>query len=136
MAEIDDQKTRDTRRSSIGRCIASGISVFLTQFTIALIPHFLHASSLLIQLALSALVLVVVLGLGGRCRRVLGVYASAPAFVVMSIVYICESSYTDEEVEHSFEEFYEDVHTEFLKFEEIVNFKVLILAFYQDSDEL
>ncbi|KAI6686795.1 hypothetical protein NL676_032708 [Syzygium grande] len=88
MAEIDDQRTRDTRRSSIGRCIASGISVFLTQFTLALIPHFLYASSLLIQLALSALVLVVVLGLGGRCRRVLGVYASAPAFVVMNIVYI------------------------------------------------
>ncbi|GAY58403.1 hypothetical protein CUMW_186760 [Citrus unshiu] len=32
--------------------------------------------------------------------------------------------YTDEEVERSYEEFYEDVHTEFLKFGEIVNFKV------------
>ncbi|KAL8545308.1 hypothetical protein ACS0TY_005474 [Phlomoides rotata] len=32
--------------------------------------------------------------------------------------------YTDEEVEHAYEEFYEDVHTEFLKFGEIVNFKV------------
>ncbi|KAJ9552554.1 hypothetical protein OSB04_016599 [Centaurea solstitialis] len=32
--------------------------------------------------------------------------------------------YTDEEVEHSYEEFYEDVHTEFLKFGEIINFKV------------
>lgn len=32
--------------------------------------------------------------------------------------------YTDEEVERSFEDFYEDVHTEFLKFGEIVNFKV------------
>ncbi|XP_018733190.2 zinc finger CCCH domain-containing protein 5 [Eucalyptus grandis] len=32
--------------------------------------------------------------------------------------------YTDEEVERAFEEFYEDVHTEFLKFGEIVNFKV------------
>ncbi|CDO97650.1 unnamed protein product [Coffea canephora] len=32
--------------------------------------------------------------------------------------------YTEEEVEHSYEEFYEDVHTEFLKFGEIVNFKV------------
>ncbi|KAK4856537.1 hypothetical protein QYF36_018521 [Acer negundo] len=30
----------------------------------------------------------------------------------------------DEEVERSYEEFYEDVHTEFLKFGEIVNFKV------------
>ncbi|GFP97000.1 zinc finger CCCH domain-containing protein 5 [Phtheirospermum japonicum] len=32
--------------------------------------------------------------------------------------------HTDEEVEHAYEEFYEDVHTEFLKFGEIVNFKV------------
>ncbi|XP_009771432.1 uncharacterized protein LOC107830837 isoform X1 [Nicotiana tabacum] len=31
---------------------------------------------------------------------------------------------TDEEVERSYEEFYEDVHTEFLKFGEIINFKV------------
>lgn len=34
------------------------------------------------------------------------------------------NEYTDEEVEHSYEEFYEDVHTEFLKYGEIVNFKV------------
>lgn len=33
--------------------------------------------------------------------------------------------FTDEEVERSYEEFYEDVHTEFLKFGEIVNFKVI-----------
>lgn len=33
-------------------------------------------------------------------------------------------TYTEEEVERSYEEFYEDVHTEFLKFGEIVNFKV------------
>ncbi|XP_057726054.1 zinc finger CCCH domain-containing protein 5-like isoform X1 [Arachis stenosperma] len=32
--------------------------------------------------------------------------------------------YTDEEVERCFEEFYDDVHTEFQKFGEIVNFKV------------
>ncbi|KAL5993242.1 hypothetical protein ACLOJK_014165 [Asimina triloba] len=32
--------------------------------------------------------------------------------------------HTDEEVERYYEEFYEDVHTEFLKFGEIVNFKV------------
>ncbi|KAI3423644.1 S-acyltransferase [Psidium guajava] len=88
MAEIDDQRRRVTRASSIGRCITSCISVFLTQFTLALIPRFLSTSSLLIQLALAALMLLVVLGLGGRCRRVLGVYASAPAFVVLNIIYI------------------------------------------------
>ncbi|WCJ18691.1 Splicing factor U2AF 35 kDa subunit [Euphorbia peplus] len=32
--------------------------------------------------------------------------------------------YTDEEIERCYEEFYEDVHTEFLKYGEIVNFKV------------
>ncbi|KAL2460601.1 Zinc finger CCCH domain-containing protein 5 [Abeliophyllum distichum] len=32
--------------------------------------------------------------------------------------------YTDEEVERAYEEFYEDVHTEFLKFGELINFKV------------
>ncbi|XP_074566119.1 uncharacterized protein LOC141822688 [Curcuma longa] len=32
--------------------------------------------------------------------------------------------YTDEEVDCCYEEFYEDVHTEFLKFGELVNFKV------------
>ncbi|KAK1324024.1 Zinc finger CCCH domain-containing protein 5 [Acorus calamus] len=32
--------------------------------------------------------------------------------------------YTDEEIGRTYEEFYEDVHTEFLKFGEIVNFKV------------
>uniref|UniRef100_A0A0E0K157 C3H1-type domain-containing protein n=1 Tax=Oryza punctata TaxID=4537 RepID=A0A0E0K157_ORYPU len=31
---------------------------------------------------------------------------------------------TDEEIQQSYEEFYEDVHTEFLKFGELVNFKV------------
>ncbi|KAK3018480.1 hypothetical protein RJ639_003565 [Escallonia herrerae] len=33
--------------------------------------------------------------------------------------------HTDEEVERCYEEFYEDVHTEFLKFGEIINFKVV-----------
>ncbi|CDY20942.1 BnaA08g25830D [Brassica napus] len=32
--------------------------------------------------------------------------------------------YTDEEAEHCYEEFYEDVHTEFLKYGELINFKV------------
>ncbi|KAK3158201.1 hypothetical protein QOZ80_2AG0134100 [Eleusine coracana subsp. coracana] len=32
--------------------------------------------------------------------------------------------FTDDEIEQSYEEFYEDVHTEFLKFGELVNFKV------------
>lgn len=41
----------------------------------------------------------------------------------------CLFQYTDEEVERCYEEFYEDVHTEFLKFGELVNFKVSKLCF-------
>ena len=37
--------------------------------------------------------------------------------------------FTDEEIEQSYEEFYEDVHTEFLKFGELVNFKVIFSSF-------
>jgi hypothetical protein len=35
--------------------------------------------------------------------------------------------YTDEEVEQEYEEFYDDVHSEFLQFGEIVNFKVFVV---------
>lgn len=41
--------------------------------------------------------------------------------------------FTDEEIEQSYEEFYEDVHTEFLKFGELVNFKVLYASFYPET---
>lgn len=44
--------------------------------------------------------------------------------------------YTDEEVERCYEEFYEDVHTEFLKFGEIINFKVLNSFLYFSSSPL
>ncbi|RZB97192.1 Zinc finger CCCH domain-containing protein 5 isoform B [Glycine soja] len=45
------------------------------------------------------------------------------------LILIPSPLYTDEEVERCFEEFYEDVHTEFLKFGEIVNFKVKLRQF-------
>lgn len=57
-------------------------------------------------------------------------YVSFDLLLIYAIIFswlICVLSfqYTDEEVERSYEEFYEDVHTEFLKFGEIVNFKVV-----------
>lgn len=36
--------------------------------------------------------------------------------------------YTDEEVVQDYEEFYGDVHSEFIQFGEIVNFKVLDMS--------
>ncbi|KAK2987009.1 hypothetical protein RJ640_024907 [Escallonia rubra] len=42
----------------------------------------------------------------------------------MVIRSMSQPQHTDEEVERCYEEFYEDVHTEFLKFGEIINFKV------------
>lgn len=46
---------------------------------------------------------------------ILNIYSSSILFYIQ---------YSEEEVELSFEEFYDDVHTEFLKFGELVNFKV------------
>ncbi|XWS53133.1 hypothetical protein CRYUN_Cryun11dG0131700 [Craigia yunnanensis] len=72
----------------IGRCTISCISVLLTQFALFLVPLFFSASPILIQLTLSALILLVVVGFGGWCRRLLGFHASAPAFVFFSIFFV------------------------------------------------
>lgn len=53
-------------------------------------------------------------------------------FLDWDVVFIFQ--YTDEEVERCYEEFYEDVHTEFLKFGEIVNFKVANCSPCPDND--
>ncbi|GAB4848559.1 hypothetical protein Ancab_003265 [Ancistrocladus abbreviatus] len=69
---------------------------------------------------------------GARCSRV-HFYPDKSCTMLMKNMYSGPGlawehdeglEYTDEEVEHCFEDFYEDVHTEFLKFGEIVNFKV------------
>ncbi|XP_050209873.1 zinc finger CCCH domain-containing protein 5 isoform X2 [Mercurialis annua] len=69
---------------------------------------------------------------GQRCSRV-HFYPDKACTLLMKNMYngpglACEQDegleHTDEEVEHCYEEFYEDVHTEFLKYGEIVNFKV------------
>ncbi|KAL3382251.1 hypothetical protein AABB24_002020 [Solanum stoloniferum] len=69
---------------------------------------------------------------GSRCSRV-HFYPDKSCTLLMKNMYCGPGfaweqdeglEYTDEEVECSFEEFYEDVHTEFLKFGEIINFKV------------
>ncbi|XP_059313492.1 zinc finger CCCH domain-containing protein 5 isoform X1 [Lycium ferocissimum] len=69
---------------------------------------------------------------GSRCSRV-HFYPDKSCTLLMKNMYCGPGfaweqdeglEYTDEEVESSFEEFYEDVHTEFLKFGEIINFKV------------
>ncbi|CAN4110773.1 unnamed protein product [Withania somnifera] len=69
---------------------------------------------------------------GSRCSRV-HFYPDKSCTLLMKNMYSGPGfageqdeglEYTDEEVECNFEEFYEDVHTEFLKFGEIINFKV------------
>ncbi|XP_030955491.1 zinc finger CCCH domain-containing protein 5 isoform X2 [Quercus lobata] len=63
------------------------------------------------------------------CKRCLHVILYWSSLLVMAITLRglrmqATILHTDEEVEGCYEEFYEDVHTEFLKFGEIVNFKV------------
>ncbi|KAJ8750480.1 hypothetical protein K2173_015624 [Erythroxylum novogranatense] len=74
--------------NSIGRCSISCVFVLVTQFALSLVPRFFYASSLLAQLALSGFVLLLVVGLGRWFRRLVGVYASAPAFVFFSLLFV------------------------------------------------
>ncbi|KAK8950965.1 Zinc finger CCCH domain-containing protein 5 [Platanthera zijinensis] len=69
---------------------------------------------------------------GSRCSRV-HFYPDKSCTLLVKNMYngpglTCEQDegleFTDEEVERCYDEFYDDVHTEFLKFGEIVNFKV------------
>ncbi|KAH6814565.1 hypothetical protein C2S51_023583 [Perilla frutescens var. frutescens] len=76
------------KKSSIISCLVSLISVFFTQLCLSLIPLFVPTSSFLALLPLSAVLLVVVMGLGRLCKKVAGVRASAPAFVFFSIFFI------------------------------------------------
>ncbi|CAA0823145.1 Dirigent protein 25 [Striga hermonthica] len=73
---------------SIVGCLVSFISVVCTQLTLSFLPLILPTSSLFTLLPLSALLLIIVVGLGRFCKRAAGVRASAPAFVVLSILFV------------------------------------------------
>ncbi|XP_050371168.1 uncharacterized protein LOC126789133 isoform X2 [Argentina anserina] len=89
MFESQNQSNYPSRCNLIGRCILSCIFVFLTHLTLSGIPRFFSTFSFLTQLALSALLLLLLLGFGGWCRRtVLKAKASAPAFVFFSILFV------------------------------------------------
>ncbi|KAK8598471.1 hypothetical protein V6N13_094440 [Hibiscus sabdariffa] len=88
LLQFYDQMKVLASSKSIGRCTISCISVLLTQFALLLVPLFFSSSPLFIQLTLSALILLIVLGSGGWCRRVLGFRASAPAFVFFSVFFV------------------------------------------------
>ncbi|XP_038994902.1 palmitoyltransferase ZDHHC6-like [Hibiscus syriacus] len=88
LPQLYDRRKMLASSKSIGRCTISCISVSLTQFALVLVPLFFSSSPLFIQLTLSALILLIVLGSGGWCRRVLGFRASAPAFVFFSVFFV------------------------------------------------
>ncbi|KAM1571271.1 hypothetical protein ACFX10_036185 [Malus domestica] len=54
----------------------------------------------------------------------LSILVSADEYNSSGFILLPSFQYTDEEVERCYEEFYEDVHMEFLKFGEIISFKV------------
>ncbi|KAM7527793.1 hypothetical protein LguiB_031203 [Lonicera macranthoides] len=89
MPEFDQQSKRSEElQSIIGRFVVTLISVFFTQFALLMVPHFFPISSLLPLLSLSVLVLVAVAGSGRCCKGLLGVRASAPAFVFINILFV------------------------------------------------
>ncbi|KAM5583689.1 hypothetical protein ABKV19_003526 [Rosa sericea] len=91
MLETQNQSNPLSRSKLIGRCIVSCIFVFLTHLALSVIPRFFSAFSFLTQLALSAPLLLLLVGFGGWCRRtLLRAKASAPAFVFFNILFIWE----------------------------------------------
>ncbi|KAL2487520.1 putative protein S-acyltransferase 23 [Forsythia ovata] len=75
-------------QSLITGCFASLISVFFIQFTLFMLPIFFPTSSFITLLPLAALLIVIVVGLGRCCKKLVGAKASAPAFVFFSIFFI------------------------------------------------
>ncbi|CAA2987759.1 probable palmitoyltransferase ZDHHC12 isoform X1 [Olea europaea subsp. europaea] len=69
-------------------CLASLISVFFIQFTLFVLALFLPTSSFFTLLPLTALLIVILVGLGRCCKRLVGVKACAPAFVFLSILFL------------------------------------------------
>ncbi|KAH9661381.1 S-acyltransferase [Citrus sinensis] len=88
MVLVNEQRKLSASLPLICRCIISCILVLLTQLTLSLVPRFFAASPFIVQFALSGLVLLLVQTLCGWCRRLLGVCASAPAFVFFNILFI------------------------------------------------
>ncbi|KAL5747845.1 hypothetical protein ACOSP7_024860 [Xanthoceras sorbifolium] len=88
MVRLHDEKKLLGSLQLIGRCTVSCIFVLLAQFSLSLVPRFFSASPFLLQFALSALLLLVVLGIGSCCRRLLGLHSSATAFVFFNILFI------------------------------------------------
>ncbi|XP_015583497.2 palmitoyltransferase ZDHHC17 isoform X1 [Ricinus communis] len=85
---MQQERRKEALLPKFGRCTVSSILVLLTQFSLSLIPRFFSASSFLLQLTLSGIVVLFVLGFGRWCRRLLGVHASAPAFVFLNLLFI------------------------------------------------
>ncbi|KAK9940474.1 hypothetical protein M0R45_017135 [Rubus argutus] len=89
MLETRKQSNPLSRSKLIGRCVVSCIFVIFTHLALSLIPRFFSGFSFLTQLAFSALLLLLLVGFGGWCRRtLLRVKASAPAFVFFNILFI------------------------------------------------
>ncbi|PSR86700.1 Protein S-acyltransferase 23 [Actinidia chinensis var. chinensis] len=88
MAESEDRRNRRTWPNLIGRCLVSLIIFSQTQLALYMVPFFIPNSSVLSLLSLSAMVLLVLTGVGRFCKRLLRVRASAPAFVFLNILFI------------------------------------------------
>nr|XP_017249996.1 PREDICTED: palmitoyltransferase AKR1-like isoform X4 [Daucus carota subsp. sativus] len=66
----------------------SSVSVLFIHSALFLVAHFLPSFPLLTLLSISAGVMLLVVGLGRACKKLLGVRGSAPAFVVINILYV------------------------------------------------
>ncbi|OAY72171.1 Palmitoyltransferase ZDHHC17 [Ananas comosus] len=88
------QRLRKSPWEILSSAIFSSILVVSSQLALAMVPHFFPSFSLVSMLPIAGVVFVATVVIGRWCRRLLGVPASAPAFVLFNVfflwgVYIC-----------------------------------------------
>ncbi|KAK1270756.1 hypothetical protein QJS04_geneDACA021559 [Acorus gramineus] len=75
-------------RSSQSKLFVSSFSVLFTHLALSMVPRLFASLSLLSMLPISGLALLGTLVFGRFFRRVVGVSASAPAFVLFNIIFV------------------------------------------------
>ncbi|OVA18341.1 zinc finger protein [Macleaya cordata] len=88
MRGLGFQKNLRTPWKFIIPSLISCICVIISQFTLSMVPRYFPSFPLLVMLSYSVLLLLVIAALSRICRRLLRIYASAPAFVFFNIFFI------------------------------------------------
>ncbi|KVI11960.1 probable palmitoyltransferase ZDHHC12 isoform X2 [Cynara cardunculus var. scolymus] len=88
MEDVERRRKRRDPWRLMGRATVSFVCVCFAQFALYLVSSFFFSYNIIILLFLSVMVLLGIAGLGRRCKRLFGLYGSAPAFVFANLLFI------------------------------------------------